>query len=170
MLAALKEIIPGADQWPGFARNTSEQFEARLVSVRVNDSPSLFFHDMAGSVLSVPIAHSEGRVHFADDENSVGAALAGRLVPLQYVDNYHEVTERYPYNPNGSIRGVACLTSSDGRVTVLMPHPERAFMSRQLFGEGRAAGPYTGWLRFFENAKAWTDDARQSGQRSERAF
>ena len=169
MLAALKEIIPGADQWPGFVRNSSEQFEARLVSVRVNDSPSLFFRDMAGSVLSVPVAHSEGRVQFADDENSVGAALAGRLVPLQYVDNYHRVTARYPYNPNGSIEGVACLTSSDGRVTVLMPHPERAFMSRQLFCANRAPGPDTGWLRFFENAKAWTDDARRSGLRAERA-
>jgi phosphoribosylformylglycinamidine synthase len=169
MLAALKEIIPGADQWPGFVRNSSEQFEARLVSVRVNDSPSLFFRDMAGSVLSVPVAHSEGRVQFADDENSVGAALAGRLVPLQYVDNYHRVTARYPYNPNGSIEGVACLTSSDGRVTVLMPHPERAFMSRQLFCASRAPGPDTGWLRFFENAKAWTDDARRSGLRAERA-
>ena len=84
-------------------------------------------------MLSMPVAHGEGRVAVLGDEDSLGRALAARLVPLQYVDNYHRVTERYPYNPNGSIHGVASLTTSDGRATILMPHPERAFMSRQLF-------------------------------------
>ena len=159
MLAALKAIIPGAEEWPRFVKNTSEQFEARLVSVRVNESPSVFFRGMSSSVLSIPVAHGEGRAEFSD-EDSLGRALAARLVPLQYVDNYHRVTERYPYNPNGSIHGVASLTTSDGRATILMPHPERAFMSRQLFRQVRPVEPYSEWLSFFRNAKAWADDAR----------
>jgi phosphoribosylformylglycinamidine synthase len=157
MLAAIKELIPGSQQWPEFAKNTSEQFEARLVSVRVNASPSLFFRDMAGSVLLVPVAHSEGRVHFRDSAAPVSDLLAGELAPLQYVDNYHRVTDTYPYNPNGSTGAIAALTSSDGRATILMPHPERAFMSRQLLGATKAKARYSHWLRFFQNAKAWAD-------------
>jgi phosphoribosylformylglycinamidine synthase len=161
MLAALAEIIPGAGHWPGFVKNASEQFEARLVSVRVNESPSLFFRDMGGSVLSVPVAHSEGRASFSGEDASVETVLHSGLVPLQYVDNHHDVTGRYPYNPNGSAQGVASLTSRDGRATVLMPHPERAFMSRQLSGTGgdsEAGEPYSGWIRFFHNAKLWSDE------------
>jgi phosphoribosylformylglycinamidine synthase len=158
MLAALRAIIPGADGWPRFVRNTSEQFEARLVSVRVNESPSVFFREMGGSVLSIPVAHGEGRAEFPDADSLKGA-LDGNLVPMQYVDNYHRVTERYPFNPNGSVSGIASLTTSDGRVTILMPHPERAFMNRQLFRSVRSVDPYSEWLRFFENAKAWADDA-----------
>jgi phosphoribosylformylglycinamidine synthase len=159
MLAGLKAIIPGAEGWPCFVKNTSEQFEARLVSVRVNESASVFFRGMSGSVLSVPVAHGEGRAEFADND-SVTKALATRLVPLQYVDNYHNVTERYPFNPNGSIRGVASFTTSDGRATILMPHPERAFMSRQLFRSVPPVAPYSEWLQFFQNAKAWVDHAK----------
>jgi phosphoribosylformylglycinamidine synthase len=163
MFAALKEIIPGAEHWPGFVKNVSEQFEARLVSVRVNESPSLFFRDMGGSVLAVPVAHSEGRAVFVDDD-SVEAAASRGLVALQYVDNRHEVTETFPYNPNGSVHAVACLTSRDGRATILMPHPERAFLSRQFFGAGaghRVYGePYSAWIKFFHNAKTWSDETR----------
>jgi phosphoribosylformylglycinamidine synthase len=155
MLAALSEIIPGAETWPRFETNASEQFEARLVSVRVNESPSIFFSGMSGSVLSIPVAHGEGRAQF-QDEDSIKAAFDAKLVPLQYVDNNHHLAERYPSNPNGSARAVACLTSEDGRFTILMPHPERAFMSRQL-PRAAGAGPYSGWLRFFENARTWID-------------
>jgi phosphoribosylformylglycinamidine synthase len=158
MLASLRDIIPGAGAWPRFVRNTSEQFEARLVSVRVNESPSVFFRNMAGSVLPVPVAHGEGRAQFPDEE-SLEVALSAGLVPLQYVDNRHRVTETYPHNPNGSARAVACLTTDDGRVTVLMPHPERAFMKRQLPGRG-GDGPYSEWLRFFQNARAWIGAGR----------
>jgi len=154
MLAALSDIIPGAQTWPRFVRNASEQFEARLVSVRVNESPSVFFRDMSGSVLSIPVAHGEGRAQFPD---TLEAALSAGLVPLQYVDNYHDLAEDYPHNPNGSTQAIASLTSEDGRVTVLMPHPERAFMNRQL--PGREAGRYSEWLRFFQNARAWIDSA-----------
>ncbi|MGA3353431.1 MAG: phosphoribosylformylglycinamidine synthase [Acidimicrobiales bacterium] len=157
MLAALKAIIPGAQDWPEFAKNTSEQFEARLVSVRVNDSPSLFFRDMAGSVLLVPVAHSQGRVHFPD-EGPLSRVMSGLLAPLQYVDNYHRTTDRYPHNPNGSAEAIASVTSNDGRATILMPHPERAFMSRQLSGVTGADTRCSYWLRFFQNAKAWTDE------------
>jgi phosphoribosylformylglycinamidine synthase len=159
MLAALKAIIPGAEGWPRFVKNSSEQFEARLVSVRVNESPSVFFRGMSGSVLSVPVAHGEGRAEFAADD-SVAGLLARRLVPLQYVDNYHNVTGRYPFNPNGSIRGVASLTTRDGRATILMPHPERAFMNRQLFRSVQPVEPYSEWLQFFQNAKTWVDHAK----------
>ncbi|MGO8722756.1 MAG: phosphoribosylformylglycinamidine synthase [Acidimicrobiales bacterium] len=158
MLAELKRIIPGSQHWPRFVRNVSEQFEARLVSVRVNESPSVFFRGMSGSVLSVPVAHAEGRADFSEEEGLEGA-LAGGLVPLQYVDNYHALTDRYPYNPNGSPLGVASLTSSDGRATILMPHPERAFMNRQLFRSAKPLGAHSEWLRFFENAKLWADQA-----------
>ncbi|MGA2528544.1 MAG: phosphoribosylformylglycinamidine synthase [Acidimicrobiales bacterium] len=157
MLAAIKELIPGSQNWPEFAKNTSEQFEARLVSVRVNASPSLFFRDMAGSVLLVPVAHGEGRVHFRDDEAQLSDLVDGQLAPLRYVDNYHRITDTYPYNPNGSSGAIAALTSSDGRATILMPHPERAFMSRHLSGVTRTAERYSPWLRFFQNAKAWAD-------------
>ena len=157
MLAALSDIIPGAQTWPRFVKNASEQFEARLVSVRVNESPSVFFRGMSGSVLSIPVAHGEGRARFAD-EDSLKAALSANLVPLQYVDNHHAIADRYPHNPNGSTAAVACLTSEDGRVTVLMPHPERAFMNRQLLGRERV-GPYSQWLRFFQNARAWLESA-----------
>ena len=158
MLASLRDIIPGAGAWPRFVRNTSEQFEARLVSVRVKESPSVFFRNMAGSVLPVPVAHGEGRAQFPDEE-SLEATLSAGLVPLQYVDNRHRVTETYPHNPNGSALAVACLTTDDGRVTVLMPHPERAFMKRQLPGRG-GAGRYSEWLRFFQNARAWIGAGR----------
>ena len=156
MLAALKELIPGADDWPEFALNTSEQFEARLVTVRVNDSPSLLFRGMAGSVLAVPVAHSQGRVRFIDEETAQRVVTAG-LAPLQYVDNYHRLADRYPYNPNGSAHAIASLTSRDGRATILMPHPERAFMNRQLYGTQSTDMRYSYWMRLFQNARAWTD-------------
>ena len=159
MLAALKAIIPGAAGWPRFGKNTSEQFEARLVSVRVNETPSLFFRGMADSVLSVPVAHGEGHAEFSR-EGALEGVMTSQLVPLQYVDNYHRVTERYPHNPSGSPRGIAALTTSDGRATILMPHPERAFMNRQLFGSERRDGRYSDWLRLFQNAKTWADDQR----------
>jgi phosphoribosylformylglycinamidine synthase len=153
MLSQLKDIIPGASLWPRFVRNKSEQFEARLVTVEVMKSPSIFFREMDGSRLPIPVAHGEGYADFAGTGSLVGAYERG-LVGLRYVSNYGEATEQYPLNPNGSSGGVTCLTSEDGRSTVLMPHPERAFRAIQLSynpqGLFKEAGP---WLRMFQNAR-----------------
>ena len=127
MMAALKDIIPGATHWPGFERNASEQYEARLATVEVLDSPSLFLRGMTGSRIPIAVAHGEGRAVYAE-------ARSPRLtIPcLRYVDNHGRVTEAYPLNPNGSPRGVTGLTTADGRITVMMPHPERVFRTVQM--------------------------------------
>ncbi|HVS58506.1 MAG TPA: phosphoribosylformylglycinamidine synthase [Candidatus Saccharimonadales bacterium] len=152
MLSALKELIPGAEAWPQFHKNTSEQFEARLVQVHINESPSIFFKGMAGSCLPIPVAHGEGRVVF---ENAAQRRAAEKLVAMRYVDNYHDVTEKYPMNPNGSPAGITALTTHDGRATILMPHPERAFMTRQLSWHPAEWGKDSPWLQMFQNARRW---------------
>jgi phosphoribosylformylglycinamidine synthase len=156
MMAQLKDIIPGAEHWPRFVRNTSEQFEARLVTVEVLDSPSVLLRDMAGSRLLVPVAHGEGRADFSAT-GSQPAIWEQNLASLRYVDNHGRPTVRYPYNPNGSAGGLTGVTTRDGRVTLMMPHPERAFRSCQLSYRPPAvfngeAGP---WLRMFQNARAF---------------
>jgi phosphoribosylformylglycinamidine synthase len=156
VLAALKDLIPGADSWPTFLRNTSEQFEARVVSVKLNESPSIFFKDMAGVILPVPIAHGEGRAYFSD-QKQLKTTLERNLVAAQYVDNYGQIAEQYPANPNGSPQGITALTTPDGRTTILMPHPERAFMTRQLSWHPAEWGPDSPWLRMFQNARTWTE-------------
>ena len=157
MLSALKELIPGAEEWPEFLKNTSEQFEARLVLARVNESPSIFFSGMEGSYLPVPVAHGEGRAHFTDDKKA-RESLDNKLAPLQYVDNSRNVTQQYPHNPNGSPLGITALTTSDGRATIMMPHPERAFMTRQLSWHPDSWGADSPWLRMFQNARNWIEE------------
>lgn len=154
MLSALKPLIPGAENWPAFLKNTSEQFEARVVLTQINETPSIFFKGMAGSVLPVPTAHGEGRAVFASDTNRA-AALQNKLVIAQYVDNYGQVTEEYPANPNGSADGITALTTTDGRATIIMPHPERAFMSRQLSWHPAEWGEDSPWMQIFYNARKW---------------
>lgn len=154
MLSDLKDLIPGASSWPEFQKNTSEQFEARLASVKVNDSPSIFFKGMAGSVLPIPISHGEGRAVFSNS-NSSHQALAGALVPLQFVDNYRQIAKKYPYNPNGSTKGITAITTPDGRATIMMPHPERAFLTQQLSWHPQHWGKDSPWLKLFQNARAW---------------
>ncbi len=155
MLAALKGLIPGAGNWPTFLRNTSEQYEARVVTTRINESPSIFFKDMAGSMLPVPVAHGEGRAQFAN-KKQLQADLKDNLVVAQYVDNYGHITERYPANPNGSEQGITALTTPDGRATILMPHPERAFLTRQLSWHPAEWPTDSPWMKIFQNARAWT--------------
>jgi phosphoribosylformylglycinamidine synthase len=156
MLSQLKMLIPGAELWPRFIRNRCQQFEARLVKVEVLDSPSLFLRGMAGSFLPIPVAHGEGQVAFESPEAAAAVQRQG-LLALRYVDHRNRPTEIYPYNPNGSPGGMTGFTTPDGRATILMPHPERAFRSIQLsyapppFAH-REEGP---WLRFFQNARAW---------------
>jgi phosphoribosylformylglycinamidine synthase len=148
MLSALKELIPGAERWPRFERNRSDQFEGRLALVEVLPSPSLFFAGMEGARLPIPVAHGEGR---AAGEREPG------VVALRFVDAEGRVAERYPANPNGSPAGISGLTTPDGRFTILMPHPERAFRSVQLSWHPEAWGEDGPWMRMFRNARAWVE-------------
>ena len=152
MLAALSELIPGAARWPRFRRNRSEQFEGRLSLVEIRASRSLFFAGMAGSRLPIAVAHGEGRAEFrsAADEHAAGA-----LAVMRFVDNRGRVAMTYPANPNGSPQGIAGLTSEDGRVAILMPHPERVFRTVQNSWHPADAGEDSGWMRIFRNARVW---------------
>jgi phosphoribosylformylglycinamidine synthase len=157
MLSGLKELIPGAEDWPSFLKNTSEQFEARLVMTKINESPSIFFKGMEGSFLPVPVAHGEGRAVFDSDEKR-NKSLNKKLVPLQYVDNDLNATQNYPANPNGSLDGITALTTPDGRATIMMPHPERSFMTRQMSWHPKDWGSDSPWLQIFVNAREWLDN------------
>ncbi len=150
MMAQLKEIIPGAQHWPKFLRNTSEQYEARLATVEILDSPSLFFKGMAGSRLPVAVAHGEGRVSFPQACSPSKANAA-----LRFVDNRGKPTENFPLNPNGSPGGLTGFTAAGGRVTILMPHPERVFRSVQLSWHPDSWGEDSPWMRMFRNARVW---------------
>ena len=154
MLSALKELIPGTDHWPRFVRNASEQYEARVALVRVAASPSVLLAGMAGSILPIAVAHGEGRAEFAF-ESGATTLLGARQVAAQYVDNRDRPTEVYPFNPNGSPQGVAGLTSADGRVTSLMPHPERVYRSVQNSWRPAEWGEDGGWTRLFRNARVF---------------
>jgi phosphoribosylformylglycinamidine synthase len=150
MMAALKDIIPGAHRWPRFVRNASEQYEARLVTLEVLDSPSIFFRGMAGSRIPVAVAHGEGRTRFAasTDAQEVDACV-------RFVDNTGAATETFPLNSNGSADGLTGFTTPDGRSTILMPHPERVIRSVQMSWRPREWGEDSPWMRMFRNARAW---------------
>jgi phosphoribosylformylglycinamidine synthase len=154
MLSALKELIPGAQGWPRFVRNRSEQYEARLALVRVPPSQSVLFAGMQGSILPIAVAHGEGQAEF-DSGSSAADLLARRLVTLQYVDNREQPTEQYPFNPNGSALGSAGLCSADGRVTSVMPHPERVFRTVQNSWSPKEWPEDGGWMRLFRNARVF---------------
>ncbi len=150
MMSHLRELIPGADNWPRFLRNKSEQFEARLSLVEMVESPSLFLQDMAGSRLPVATSHGEGRATFVDDAARYASSFT---VAMRYVDNYGEVADRYPANPNGSHDGICGLSNEDGRVTIMMPHPERVALTRQNSWHPDEWGEDGPWLRLFRNAR-----------------
>jgi phosphoribosylformylglycinamidine synthase len=150
MLAQLKALVPGAEHWPRFVRNRSEQFEARLGLVEVMHSPSLFLADMAGSVLPIAVSHGEGRAVFDAPEHEALAHVA-----VRFVDAHGAVASSYPANPNGSPGGITGLTSKDGRSTLLMPHPERVHRTLQLSWHPEGWGEASPWLRIFRNARAW---------------
>ena len=153
MMSGLKEIIPGAEHWPRFLRNTSEQFEARVAMVEVQKSPSIFFAGMEGSRMPVAIAHGEGRAEFAIDPQT---AFDAQTVVLCYVNNYDAITTDYPANPNGSPFGITGLTTGDGRFTIMMPHPERCFRTLQNSWHPDDWSEYGAWMRMFRNAKVWS--------------
>jgi len=155
MLAALKDLIPGASAWPRFVRNRSDQFEARLSLVEIEEGPSILLRGMAGSRLPVVVSHGEGRASFASAADQASADPS--LVALRFVDNHGRIAERYPANPNGSPRGIAGLASADGRVTILMPHPERVFRSLQCSWHPADWGECSPWQQLFDNARLWVD-------------
>jgi phosphoribosylformylglycinamidine synthase len=153
MLSNLKELIPGAERWPRFVTNRSERFEARLVLVRIEQSPSILLRGMAGARLPIAVAHGEGRAELGPLDRA--ALEEARLVAARYVDPFGRPTERYPANPNGSPGGMTALTTPDGRVTIMMPHPERVFRAAQHSWrppEWNEDGP---WMRLFRNARVW---------------
>jgi phosphoribosylformylglycinamidine synthase len=148
MLAALKELVPGAAGWPVFVRNKSEQFEARFVMVEVTPSPSIFFKGMEGSRMPIVTAHGEGRAFFRDGEENA-------LVCMRYVNNRGEPAETYPYNPSGTPHGITGLTTPDGRFTIVMPHPERVFRTVQMSWAPDRSVEDSPWMRMFRNARKW---------------
>ncbi len=156
MMSNLHELIPGSDFWPHFVRNRSEQFEARVAMVQIQESASIFLQGMAGSRMPIAIAHGEGHAEFESEEALLEADLSG-CVAMRFIDNHGKVTENYPANPNGSPRGITGLTSRDGRVTIMMPHPERVFRAVQNSWKPDDWQEDAGWMRMFRNARVWVD-------------
>jgi phosphoribosylformylglycinamidine synthase len=150
MLSQLKELIPGSEHWPRFKRNVSEQFEARFSLVEIVDSASVLLQGMVGSVMPIAVAHGEGRADFSNTGSQADA-----LVAMRFVDNNGNKTERYPQNPNGSAEGITALTTTDGRVTIMMPHPERVIRTVQHSWHPDDWGKDGPWLRLFHNARKW---------------
>jgi len=150
MMSHLRELIPGAGNWPRFLRNKSEQFEARLSLVEVLESPSIFLEGMAGSRMPIATSHGEGRVAFGNDTDRY---MASHTIAVRYVDNYGNVADEYPANPNGSLDGICGLSSDDGRVTIMMPHPERVARTLQNSWHPDDWGADGPWMRLFRNAR-----------------
>jgi len=153
MMANLREIIPGAEHFPRFVQNRSERYEARLVTVEVQKSPSILMRGMEDSRIPIVVAHGEGRLELRDEAQL--ERIEGGHVALRYVDNHGKVTERFPLNPSGSQRGITGICSSDGRVTIMMPHPERVFRSVQLSYRPPGLSEDSPWMRMFRNARAF---------------
>ncbi len=150
MMAHLAPIIPGAERWPTFHRNRSEQFEARFAMVEVLESPSVLLAGMAGSRMPIVVSHGEGQAVFRDDADRFEA-----LAALRFVDNHGAVARRYPANPNGSPDGLTGFTTVDGRFTIMMPHPERTFRTVQMSWHPAHLGEDSPWMRMFRNARRW---------------
>ena len=152
MLSTLAEIIPGTENWPRFVRNKSERFEARAALVRINESNSLWFQGMAGSHMPIAVSHGEGRVEFKTPAD-LTALQAQNLIVAQYIDNNLNPTEVYPANPNGSALGITALSNTNGRVAIMMPHPERVFRTVSNSWHPEDWGEDGAWMRVFRNAR-----------------
>jgi len=158
MLSNLHELIPGAEHWPHFVRNQSEQFEARVAMVEVQESDSVFLAGMAGSRMPIAVAHGEGHAEFASAED-LAEVKSNAQVALRYVDNRGQTTEQYPANPNGSVEGITGLTAANGRVTIMMPHPERVFRAIQNSWAPEEWSEDGAWMRMFRNARVWCEES-----------
>ncbi len=154
MMSNLKSMIPGADHWPRFVQNQSERYEGRFVSVKIEPTPSILFNGMEGSVIPICTAHGEGYAEFVNPEAMKQCSESG-LVAARFVDNQHNVTERYPLNPNGSPLGMTALTTTTGRVTILMPHPERVHRSACMSWAPKDWPEDSPWMKLFYNAREW---------------
>ncbi len=154
MMSNLKDLIPGAEHWPRFVRNQSEQFEARFSMVGIEESPSVLFKGMEGTMMPVAVAHGEGRTEFTSDAAFNSCDNSG-LVSMRFVDNHLGVTETYPANPNGSQAGITSVTSADGRATIMMPHPERIFRAVNNSWAPDGWTEDSGWMRLFRNARVF---------------
>ncbi len=152
MMSNLHSIIPGSELWPHFVKNKSEQFEARVAMVEVLESPSLFFNGMAGSRMPIAVAHGEGFAEFSD-ANAVNQLLDKKLATIRFIDNASTPTEVYPFNPNGSAQGLTGFTTSDGRFSIMMPHPERVYRSVQHSWYPDEWLEDAPWMRMFRNAR-----------------
>ena len=150
MLSQLRDLIPGASHWPAFLHNASGRFEARLSMLEVEASPSILLRDMAGARIPVVVSHGEGRASFLDPSHAAKAQVA-----LRYVGADGTANPPYPFNPNGSAEAIAGLASTDGRATLMMPHPERVFRTVQLSWHPGQWGEASPWLRMFRNARVW---------------
>jgi len=150
MLSNIKELIPGAEHWPHFVRNVSDQFEARFSTVEIMDSRSIFLQGMAGSQMPIAVEHGEGGAEFKNT-----SSIAASKQALRYVNHSGDATETYPLNPNGSPQGLTGFTTDDGRVTIMMPHPERVFRTVQHSWHPDDWEEDSPWMRMFRNARAW---------------
>ena len=150
MLSQLKEIIPGAENWPSFERNNSGQFESRTVMVKVSENSSPWLEGLSGCVVPVAVAHGEGRVELS---GLIAPADIDSHVAMRYVGPSDEATEDYPYNPNGSPGGIAAITAASGSMLAMMPHPERTFRSSQLVVSDPGWKGDSPWMQFFRNAR-----------------
>ncbi|MGB2331077.1 MAG: phosphoribosylformylglycinamidine synthase subunit PurQ, partial [Pseudomonadales bacterium] len=155
MLSQLKVIIPGADNWPEFLRNRSEQFEARFSMVEVMQSNSLLLENMDGAYLPIVVSHGEGRA--ALTESALMELNQSKQVAMRFVSNALHPTTLYPANPNGSLGGLTAVTSSDGRVTAMMPHPERSYRGSQWSYRPSEIDILSPWFQMFKNARRWLD-------------
>ena len=154
MMSNLKSIIPGAEAWPHFVQNQSERYEGRYVSLKIEKSPSVLFAGMEGSVLPIAVAHGEGYAEFAHADAALAFSTSGQ-VAARYVDGHHRITEKYPLNPNGSPLGMTALTTTTGRVTIMMPHPERVFRSACMSWAPTEWPEDSPWMKLFHNARNW---------------
>ena len=152
MMSNLKSIIPGTEHWPRFVRNLSEQYEARVVQTEIPATNSVLLAGMQGSKLPIVVSHGEGRAEFSSTKTQ---SAASNYVALRYIDYAGNTAVQYPANPNGSPEGIAGLTNADGRVTILMPHPERVFRSVTNSWRDSEWGDYGPWMRLFRNARVW---------------
>ena len=156
MLSNLKNIIPDADNWPNFVKNLSDQFEARLVQVEINKSNSVLLQSMEGWQVPIASAHGEGRALF-QNEDQIHLLDASNQIAMQYINSQGQPTEQYPLNPNGSVNGLTGITAADGRVTIMMPHPERVFRASQFSWKPDAWKDFSPWMQMFINAKLFSE-------------